>query len=144
MTPPPLTMPPPTSSASYFAVAQELMKGVPSLAVSPQALHALVFLSCHVVECSLKATLSADGLSEQVLKSNDLRHNLVELWRRAAANLPIPPSPPDWVRWLSDLHDKPYPLRYMQGINGLTNLPDSQTLSAELPALLETVRKKIR
>jgi hypothetical protein len=50
--------------------------------------HAL--LSGHILECSLKAFLSKAGLTERELKKIDLRHNLLELWARAAAmGLPV-------------------------------------------------------
>jgi hypothetical protein len=134
---------PVTPAAAYHGVAESLMHGVQLLASSPHAIVAHAFLSAHIVECLLKAFLSKDGVSEKELGDSNLRHNLAELWRQAAARgLGI--SPPAWAQWLSDLHDRPFHLRYAKGIHGVSNLPNPQTVSPELTTLLQKVRERIR
>jgi len=141
---PPLAIAPVTSTAAYFGVAQALMPGAQLLAANPSTspiAHSL--LSAQILECLLKAFLSKNGATETELRKK-LGHNLAGLWQLASRlGLNIPQSPPAWVVCLNGLHDSPYYLRYAPGVHALV-LPNLKVMSAELSALLETVRENIR
>jgi len=73
----------------------------------------------------------------------DVRHNLLELWARAAAKgLSITAIPPDWAQTLNRLHDRPHKLRYPMGLHGLVS-PNAQQTTSELEHLIDTVRQTI-
>jgi hypothetical protein len=130
-------------SETYFRVAHSLMPGVKLLASSsPTPYLALALVSAHALECLLKAYLSKDG-SDQRLRNQKIRHNLIGLWEMAAREgLRILASPPGWVNSLSLIHDHPYYLRYSTGVRGFPG-PTVEPMASELAALLEIVREQI-
>ena len=136
----PIRMKPAGPPDTYFGVGENMMRGVQVLAAaSPTSALALALVAAHVLECLLKAYLSRGG-SDAALKEKEVRHNLNALWAMAfGQGLRIPESPPDWVARLSDLHDRPYHLRYSTGVHGIVS-PAAEPMTAELAALLETVR----
>lgn len=104
---------------------------------------ALSLLAAHTLECVLKAYLSKALGSDELLKQRALRHNLVALWKLAAASgLPVAPEPPDWAACLGGLHDSPYYLRYSTGVHGIVS-PAPQPMTTELRSLLDAVRKSL-
>ena len=95
----------PAPPDTYLGVANAMMPGVEQLAAARPCCHlAHALVASHVLECTLKACLSCNG-DDRDLKDHALRHNLVELWGKAQqAGLDIPPTPPDWVKFLSQIH----------------------------------------
>jgi hypothetical protein len=134
---------PPAPHDALFAAAVGLMRGVTVLAAATpsESAWALALVSGHILECSLKAFLSKEGLSEVELKT--LGHNLSKLWARAVENgLPISTSPPDWAMTLNQLHGSPFMLRYPLGLNGLV-FPNAQEVTSGLQNIIDKIREKI-
>jgi hypothetical protein len=121
------------------------MPGIAFLATgSPAEARALAFLSAHVLECLLKAYLTAAFGTDIELKKLSVRHNLTDLWQMAVSSgLSIPAQPPLWVSILGAIHGAPYHLRYQAGVHGM-QLPPVQPMVSEIGTLLETVRPHVR
>jgi HEPN domain-containing protein len=134
----PFTTAKPAPPHTYFGVAQGMMPGVKILAEASQPCAlALALVAAHVVECLLKAYLSRDG--SEVEKT----HDLGKLWAMAVGDgLKISKSPPDWASRLGGLHNRPYHLRYSEGVHGI-GLPAAEPMASELAALLENVRVQL-
>lgn len=123
---------------TYLGVARSMLEGVTVLA-SAKAIPALNLVAGHALECMLKAYLTRDGKDRWSLR----HHNLVRLWRKASCQgLRIASSPPEWVVSLNKLHNKPYRLRYPEGIQGTVG-PNIQAMTTELASVLETVRAQL-
>lgn len=139
-----LTVRRPGPPDTYLGVANSMIRGVEQLAAASPCCHlAHALVASHVLECTLKACLSCDG-DDSHLKIPALRHNLVELWVKAhQEGLAIPETPPDWVQTLSDIHNKPYYLRYSTGINGLMT-PGPEPATTELQATLTKANEFVR
>ena len=141
----PLTVLPVTPQAGYLAAAQALMPGVELLATgSPAEARALTLVSAHVLECLLKAYLTAALGTDTELKKLNVRHNLVALWQEAASRgLSISATAPSWVAIVGALHGSPYHLRYQDRVHGM-QLPATQPMVSEISALLAAVRPHVR
>jgi hypothetical protein len=128
---------------TYLGVAQNLFTGVKVMAsATPIPTHALSLVAAHTLECSLKAFLSKNGTDKE-LKGSKIRHNLLALWEKAVAEgLPSNMPPPGWVERLSQLHDRPYHLRYSEGVHGLV-LPEPKELADGIEKLLELVQNNL-
>jgi hypothetical protein len=132
---------------TYLGVAQSMMPGVTALgAASPPSPLALALVAAHVLECLLKAYLFRGGPNaalKRELRKNELLHDLTGLWARAFdEGLQVQKSPPDWAGCLSGLHKRPYYLRYSPAVHGIVS-PAAEPMTAELAALLETVRGQL-
>jgi hypothetical protein len=130
----------PAPPHSYVGVAQNLVEGIKVLvaAESPPPV-ALAMLCAHALECSLKAYLSRDG-NDARLMNPAIRHNIGALWALASREgLAVPEIAPPWVCGLSDLHDKPYDLRYATRFQFLV-LPAAGLMAAGVTDLLQLVR----
>jgi hypothetical protein len=138
-----LTIVAPRPPHSYIAAGENLMPGVAVLAAAaPTTSGALALVAAHVLECVLKAYLTKDGSAAAIAKVK--HHDLNKLWSEAVAEgLPVSTSRPDWVDRLSGLHNRPYPLRYSEGVNMLVT-PAAEPMAAELAALFDTVRGQLR
>jgi hypothetical protein len=80
------------------------------------------------------------GLTEKELSGIRIRHNLSELWAKAA-NLGLPIGDmPQWAKTLNSLHEFPYHLRYPTRVNVLV-FPNAHETESELWNLIDTVRK---
>jgi hypothetical protein len=67
----------------------------------------------------------------------------VELWRVAfAEGVPIDGVPPSWLETLSQLHDRPYYLRYSEGVHGIVT-PARAELQSGLKNLVEIVGRHV-
>jgi hypothetical protein len=133
---------PGATHALYLAAATALMRGATVLAAAPpdESGWAFALVSGQILECSLKAFLLKAGVPEKELKKKEVRHNLSELWARAAGlSLPIGHAP-QWVDHLNGLHDFPYCLRYPEGLNALV-LTDAHQTQSDLRNLINTVEK---
>jgi len=126
---------------TYLGVAYGMIRGVRILSdAKPTSNLALSLVSAHVLECALKAYLSKDG-SDSAVRTPDVRHNLIALWRLAHKDgLNVPKQPFDWVNVLSHVHDCPYYLRYSTGVHGIS-VPGPEPMVTELETLLERVKK---
>ena len=120
---------------TYFGVARAIIPGVRRLVDTPaDSPISIALLASHALECLLKAFLSRGGSDDRLRKQN-LRHDLVALWQLAAEEgLPIVSEPPYWVSKLGALHREPYYLRYAKGINGVV-LPPLGAMLADLSDL---------
>lgn len=127
----------------YLGIAYAMLPGVRVLAeASPLPALPLAMVSAHALECGLKAYLSRDG-DDTLLKKKEVRHNLNELWSLAfSQGLNIESPPPRWVDCLSQLHNKPYYLRYSTGIDGMTT-PAPEPMTTELAAIIKQVREQL-
>lgn len=136
-----VTIAKPSPPATYLGVAESMVRGVKLMAEHGGAGLALPLAAAHTLECALKAFLSRDGQDAR-LKQPSLRHNLAELWTLSKSEgLPIDDAP-HWVTRLSEIHDKPYYLRYSTGIHGIVT-PAPEPMATELCTLIETVRQGI-
>jgi hypothetical protein len=140
----PVVVAPVRSVDAYLAVAEAV---VPSLQVLRESNLSEVpgaLLAGHVLECLLKAVLAHNGVADAELKGAALRHDIGQLWQRAAQYLPnVATNAPDWAQVLGELHKAPYRLRYPVGVNGLV-LPPPEQVAQELSELDRTVREHIR
>lgn len=134
----------PAPPDTYLGVANAMMPGVEQLAAARPCCHlAHALVASHVLECTLKACLSCNG-DDRDLKDHALRHNLVELWGKAQqAGLDIPPTPPDWVKILSQIHGHPFYLRYSTDIHGLVT-PGTEPMTTDLRTLLDQANEFVR
>ena len=116
------------------------MEGLHVLAASPGSTGmALTFLAGHILECLLKANLLSHGVPEDEVKGYS--HKVLGLWQRCVALGALPnPAMPTWADRLGALHDKPFILRYPEGVHGLV-LPGTDPMVAELQEMLERVDK---
>jgi HEPN domain-containing protein len=118
------------------------MRGVLRLGTQPDMAIPNCFLAGQVLECLLKAYLSKKGTTEKELTK--MGHKIQVLWEKSVQNgLPITSNLPQWAEDLNRLHTSPYNLRYPLTVNGLV-LPDMQTMTSELEALLATIREDIQ
>lgn len=140
----PIIVQPPRPPYTYLGVAQNLFPGVKAMAnAKPIPAHALSLVAAHTLECLLKSFLSKDG-SDKELRKQSIRHNLFDLWVKAAGKgLPINIPPPAWVERLSQLHNHPYHLRYSEGVHGLV-LPNSEAMVSDIEQLLELVQNNLK
>lgn len=70
-------------------------------------------------------------------------HNLDALWNVAQAEgLPLSVRPPAWVVTLSDLHNKPYFLRYSTGVHVLVT-PAAEPMAMELETIVELTARHL-
>jgi hypothetical protein len=70
-------------------------------------------------------------------------HEIHALWLSATSEgLAVSANLPPWAELLSQLHARPYHLRYSTGVNGLVT-PASEPMVAELEALVEQVAKQL-
>ena len=124
---------------TYLGVATGFMPGVTTLAASGvSCAMPLAHLAAHTLECALKAYISRDGDDSKA--RGPIQHNLSGLWALAhQEGLKIAATPYDWVATLSGLHDKPFYLRYSEGVNGVI-LPSAEPMATELKELIEVVR----
>ena len=124
---------------TYLGVATSLLPAVRILASSDeQPAIAIAMLSAHALECILKGYISRSG-DDSSVRHPDVQHNLNALWSRAVAEgLHIPLNPPDWVGRLSDVHNRPFYLRYSTGVHGIV-LPAPESMTTELAAIVEQV-----
>ena len=129
---------------TYLGVAEQLLNGVdPLVAAGGPCAVPLAFVGGQVAECALKASLSNNG-DDTRLRNTDLRHILAELWKLAQSEgLPIDPKPPPWLERLSQLHERPYYIRYSKGVQGLV-IPAPAEIQAGLKALVQTVGRHIK
>ena len=137
-------MPPSRPPYTYLDVAENMIGGVRVLAnAAPLSELTLALAAAHTLECALKAYLSKSGDDER-LKVQNVRHNLCLLWEMCVEEdlAAISPTVPTWVTQLSEIHDSPYYLRYSTGIHAITT-PEPEPMTAELEALLQTVRGQI-
>ena len=116
------------------------MPGVNVLAhAGPSCALAMALVCAHALECILKAYLSRTG-DDALVRGPSIRHDLNGLWSLARSHgLGIPEQPAAWASRLSDLHTRPYHLRYSTRVHGVV-LPPSEPMGDELAALLEVVR----
>ncbi|SRR5438552_18958357 len=122
---------------TYLDVAASLLPAVKILASSHER-PAIAMLSAHALECFLKGYISRSG-DDSSVRHPAVQHNLNELWSRAVADgLHMPLNSPDWVRRLSDVHNRPFYLRYSTGVHGIV-LPAPEPMTTELAAILEQV-----
>lgn len=128
---------------TYLGVAWAMLEGVNTLAASENPPPApLALIAAHALECTLKAYLSRNGDDSHV-KKKDIQHNLLELWSCANNDgLSITSDPPEWVRMLSNVHKRPYTLRYSEGVHGLV-LPAPYPMTTELSALVSKVSRQL-
>lgn len=128
---------------TYFGIAQNLFVGVQVMTSATSIpSHALSLVAAHTLECLLKAFLSKNGPDKE-LRGPKIRHNLLALWEKAVGEgLPSNMPPPEWVERLSQLHDRPYQLRYSEGVHGLV-LPDPKEMADGIEELLELVQKNL-
>lgn len=92
-----------------------MVRGVRLMADHEDAGLALPLAAAHTLECALKAFFSRDGQDSR-LRQAPLRHNLAELWVLAKSEGLLVDDAPHWVTRLSEIHDRPYDLRYSAGI----------------------------
>jgi hypothetical protein len=138
-----VTVAPPGPPHTYLGMARQLLHGVPPLAsAGVQTSIALAFVAAQVAECLLKAYLSRGG-DDKRLKNPPLQHNLAALWQLAEAeDLALSTPPPAWLSLLSELHDKPYFIRYSTGVHGMCT-PAPEPMATELAALVELVARSL-
>jgi hypothetical protein len=99
-------------------------------------------LSAHALECILKGYISRGG-DDSSVRCPKVWHNLNALWSLAVADgLDVPSKAPDWVGRLSDLHNRPFYLRYSTGVHGIVS-PAPEPMATELAAILEQVQNQV-
>jgi hypothetical protein len=128
---------------AYLTTATGLMPGATVLAAAPpESAWAFALIAGQILECSLKAFLSKDGVPEKVLQSS-FRHDLSALWVEAInRRLPIG-AMPQWAETLHSLHSGPhFHVRYPETLNALV-FPDPRLTESELRNLVHTVRKAL-
>lgn len=109
----------------------------------PMVADAITYLFCHSMELYLKAFLSEKGMTAAVLKSAEIRHNLVNLEREAVKRgLKIPPTVSQMIAALSHLHsgESGFRLRYPKTSSYELRLPFRMNEAATL--LSAAVHKK--
>ena len=143
MTAAPARIAPAVPPHTYLGVASNLLPAVRILASSDeQPAIAIAMLSAHALECVLKGYISRSG-DDSSLRHPDVQHNLNALWSRAVADgLHVPSNPPDWVGRLSDLHNRPFYLRYSTKVHGIV-LPAPEPMITELAAILKQVLNQL-
>jgi hypothetical protein len=139
----PATIDPARPPHTYLGVAANLLPGVRILASSDERpAIPMAMLSAHALECILKGYISRSGGDSSVRKP-DVQHYLNALWSRAVADgLHVSPKPPEWVNRLSDLHDRPFYLRYSEKVHGIVS-PAPEPMATELAAILEQVQNQV-
>jgi len=127
-------------SSGYISAAKSLVIGARVLAAAgADCAEAHGLVSGFAAETLLKSLLAHAGMDEKALRSGSMKHDLIELWKRAAARTPLSSAaPPDWIEKLNTFHDKPYVVRYMKGVNAYV-LPRSTDVQSGLESLLQTV-----
>jgi len=130
---------------SLLEGAEEYRKAVELLLVRPAEtpIEPLGLLAAHCAELLLKALLLASGESFAKLRSQEVRHNLNELWELALTRgLPLKDPVPFWCQVLAIAHDKPYTYRYARPGWGVT-VPEPQVLREGLDGLLSAAQRLI-
>jgi hypothetical protein len=129
---------------NYIGVARAVGEGVALLAkFNPRTSIPVCLLAAHQAECLLKAFLTRNG-SDAAVRAPDIMHNLEKLWAAAASDgLGACVLPPPWLTRLSDLHNRPYHLRYSTGVHGIVAPPVAEMV-AGLAALSEAVESGLR
>ena len=109
---------PPTKRRALFGVASALLPGALVLANAHETRReALILLLGHITECLLKSIALKSGDNDRELSKQNVRHNLVELWRLAAIECSqLQMDTPPWVRALNVFHNDPYVSRYMRDV----------------------------
>lgn len=105
----------------------------------PEHCRAACLVGGLILECLLKAHLTKQGLEQQKLGSQDLRHDLQNLWSSAQnLGLPVTNECPQWLATLNSLHFRnkestangnTYAIRYQGPYHGLT-YPNLQEMQA--------------
>lgn len=128
---------------SYLRVAMSLAPGLRALDPdNPEVYAAHAFLSCHMLECVLKAYLSRTS-AETYLQSPAVRHNLERLWELSSEQgLQVLLPTPVWVQQLGFLHDKPFYLRYAPSVGGVA-MPNPEPGRGQLLDLLTYVNQVV-
>jgi hypothetical protein len=136
-----VVMTPPAEHRSLFNVAVNLMPGVKHLGRSRETRReAFVLVSGHAAECLLKAIATKSGAKTSVLKRQDTRHNLTELWNLAAEECStLPTVVPAWLTQLDEFHDSPFVGRYMKGVH-MYSLPAHKPVMYGLDTLLSQAK----
>jgi hypothetical protein len=132
LTVPPILMGTLKEYESFLAAANELAHGLDPLSREPGASIALTFVAGQVAECALKAIIC---FKDPTCEPKEVGHDLESAWKRAQSHLTHIGEPPAWLVTLSGLHNAPFPLRYLKGINGVC-LPVLPDLVAGVKALL--------
>ncbi len=133
---------PPGPPDSYLAVVNQLMPAIRILETSqPPLAIALSMLCAHTLECALKALLSRNG-DDRCVRRFDIHHNISKLWKEAQSNGLSSPIP-DWAQRLSDLHDRPFHLRYLDQVHALVT-PNPHLMRVELEKLIARMEGLIR
>jgi len=136
---------------TYLGVAEAMLPGARVLAAAkPGSSMALALVTSHILECLLKASLTRNRSkphskrkAEKEVKDPATGHNLAWLWTTASRRgLAIRRQPPPWVAGLSEVHLRPYYLRYSTGVHGVV-LPGPEPMVTELAALTELVREQV-
>lgn len=133
---------PPGPPHTYFGAAKSFLSGAVALVDAPNCALSLAFLAAQSAECGLKAYLSRNGDDSRLIKPK-IRHNLVLLWSEAQQEgLSVAAVPPPWLLALSQLHDRPYYLRYSKGIGAIVT-PASEATVFGLSALIEQISQQL-
>jgi hypothetical protein len=129
---------------TYLGVADSLLPAVRILASSDERpAIPIAMLSAHALECILKGYISRGG-DDSSVRCAKVWHNLNALWSLAVADgLHVPSKPPDWVNRLSDLHDRPFYLRYSEKVHGIVT-PAVEPMARELAEILKQVRNQLQ
>lgn len=141
---PPIGMLPPTEAQSFLESARQFYYGAEKLneSGSNETAVACTFLCGFATECVLKAYLSHFGVTIQTLK--DIGHDLSTLWEKAVGNglKVVDKTPPAWCAALSQLHNRPFHLRYPMCLN-VMNLPAPEEMISGLKDLIDIVENQV-
>lgn len=132
-----------TLPASYLGAARQLAFGIrPLVAGGDECIAALQFICGQVVENALKAFLVANGTTEKALTDKEHRHDLSWLWQESQSKLGLADPPPNWLISLSQLHGKPYRIRYAKGVDLLFS-PAAEPMAHDVEELITTVTRAL-
>lgn len=141
---PPLQSLRPTEAQSFLESARQFYYGGEKLneGGSNKTAIACAFLCGFATECVLKAYLSHVGVTIQTLK--DIGHDLNTLWEKAVGKglKVVDKTPPAWCAALSQLHNRPFHLRYPRGLNEM-NLPAPEEMISGLKDVIDAVEKQM-
>ena len=133
---------PPAEDQALFFVASSLMPGVMHLGQAENIrCEALILISGQTAECLLKAIIIKSGEKSKLLKQQNIRHNLTELWDQAVkACLTLESTAPLWLKEINEFFDAPYVIRYMRGVS-FYSLPLQRPLLEGLKDLFAKTEK---